>query len=214
MCFSCFAGKKRGRVFFFFFSCTCCQHRHRFKVGRGKVSGSGRDWAGVFNVCGVVFVRGLREGRVGPRLVQVDVGDVQTDVVLSLQAGQDAGDGQLQRSKAGPQLWIGVPALEDNAIPGETKRGQSLSLMEVTKWDISLLSYLCWELHVNSTRPYVQNNPPGRVTGSDANFTVQAKGGIANSLSILSVCIKITYYYFRFSFYISKILKFLDLITL
>lgn len=81
--------------------------------------GSRRDWAWVFNICGVIFIGRLCEGGVGPWLVQVDVGDVQTDVVLSLQAWQDGRDGWHQRSEVWPQLRIRVPALEHNAIPGK-----------------------------------------------------------------------------------------------
>lgn len=90
--------------------------RERAKSG----SGSGGDRARVFDVRGVVLVGGLCEGGVRPRLVQVDVGDVQTYVVFSLQAGQDGGDSRHQRGKTGPQLWIRVPALEHDAIPAKT----------------------------------------------------------------------------------------------
>lgn len=93
--------------------------RERAKSGSG--SGSGGDRARVFNVRGVVLVGRFREGGVRPRLVQVDVGDVQTDVVFSLQAGQDGGDSWHQRGKTGPQLWIRVPALKHNAIPAKTR---------------------------------------------------------------------------------------------
>lgn len=93
--------------------------RERAKSGSG--SGSGGDRARVFNVRAVVLVGRFREGGVRPRLVQVDVGDVQTDVVFSLQAGQDGGDSRHQRGKTGPQLWIRVPALKHNAIPAKTR---------------------------------------------------------------------------------------------
>lgn len=93
--------------------------RERAKSGSG--SGSGGDRARVFNVRGVVLVGRFCEGGVRPRLVQVDVGDVQTDVVFSLQAGQDGGDSWHQRGKTGPQLWIRVPALKHNAIPAKTR---------------------------------------------------------------------------------------------
>lgn len=86
-------------------------------MGRGS-GGSGGDRARVLDVRGLVLVSGLGERRVGSRLVQVDVGDVQTDVVFSLQAGQDGGDGRHQRGKVGPQLGIGVPALKHDAVPG------------------------------------------------------------------------------------------------
>lgn len=84
---------------------------------------SGGDGARVLDICGLVLVSGLGERRVGSRLVQVDVGDVQTDVVFSLQAGQDGGDGRHQRGKVGPQLGIGVPALKHDAVPRITRGG-------------------------------------------------------------------------------------------
>lgn len=90
---------------------------------QGRRSGvSRRQW--VFNIGGVVFISGLCESRVGPWLVQVDVGDIQTDVVFSLQAWQDGWDGWHKCSKAGPQFWIRVPALEHNAIPGKHSKSK------------------------------------------------------------------------------------------
>lgn len=70
-----------------------------------------------FSVRGVVFVSRLGQRRVRPGLVQVDVCDIQTDVVFSLEAGEDGGNSRHQRSKVRPQFRIGVPTLEHNAVP-------------------------------------------------------------------------------------------------
>lgn len=114
--------------------------RERAKSGSG--SGSGGDRARVFNVRGVVLVGRFREGGVRPRLVQVDVGDVQTDVVFSLQAGQDGGDSWHQRGKTGPQLWIRVPALKHNAIPAKTRVWQSVCVWARRGWSTLYVSVL------------------------------------------------------------------------
>lgn len=114
--------------------------RERAKSGSG--SGSGGDRARVFNVRGVVLVGRFCEGGVRPRLVQVDVGDVQTDVVFSLQAGQDGGDSWHQRGKTGPQLWIRVPALKHNAIPAKTRVWQSVCVWARRGWSTLYVSVL------------------------------------------------------------------------
>lgn len=114
--------------------------RERAKSGSG--SGSGGDRARVFNVRGVVLVGRFCEGGVRPRLVQVDVGDVQTDVVFSLQAGQDGGDSRHQRGKTGPQLWIRVPALKHNAIPAKTRVWQSVCVWARRGWSTLYVSVL------------------------------------------------------------------------
>lgn len=107
-------------------------------------SGGDRARTRVLHVCGLVLVSGLSECRVGAGLVQVDVGDVQTDVVLPLQAGQDGRDGGHKRGKVGPQLRIGVPALEHNVVPGATKRGSRSAPEGIRRqYILLLLSLIC-----------------------------------------------------------------------
>ena len=80
---------------------------------------------------GVVAVReGVRgagggERRVGPRLVEVDVGDPEVDVVLPLQAGQDLLHHLRQGVEVGPSFWLRGPALKHHREPAGGSRVQA-----------------------------------------------------------------------------------------
>lgn len=120
-CFTCFVVKVTGVTWQSFFVFLLLAPIPVYRQGRRSgVSGRQR----VFNIRRVVFISRLCESGVGLWLVQVDVGDVQTDVVFSLQAWQDGWDVWHQCSKAGPQFWIRVPALEHNAIPGKNSQSK------------------------------------------------------------------------------------------
>lgn len=71
-----------------------------------------------------VTLRGDERG-VRRHLVDVDVGGVEEDVVLSAEAGEDGGDAGHQLGEGGAALGFGVPALDHHIVSWMERSAQN-----------------------------------------------------------------------------------------